>query len=138
MLQQLLDDNSSESPTSEENSEGSTEESSEEVSDESPEESPEEGTEELSEQATAAGPVMNVSLEGIYEAEVTSHHSSLSMMKGIRPDMIEILGTAAQKDMVNLVNWAKKIPQFTELPVGDQAILLSESRPYFFLTQYTN
>ena len=81
--------------------------------------------------------ILDDNSDRIYKAEVASHHYSENVVKEMRPDLVALI-TAADKQMTSLVNWAKKIPHFTELPVEDQAILLNEGGFYSFLIQYTH
>lgn len=75
---------------------------------------------------------------------VLNKFRSLNLLKIVlQKDTVTNICQAADKQLFTLVEWAKRIPHFTELPLEDQVILLRAGRPYtfilclFFLILYT-
>lgn len=63
-------------------------------------------------------------------ALVLNKFRSLNLLKIVlQKDTVTNICQAADKQLFTLVEWAKRIPHFTELPLEDQVILLRAGRP---------
>lgn len=61
---------------------------------------------------------------------VLNKFRSLNLLKIVlQKDTVTNICQAADKQLFTLVEWAKRIPHFTELPLEDQVILLRAGRP---------
>lgn len=61
---------------------------------------------------------------------VLNKFRSLKILKIVlQKDTVTNICQAADKQLFTLVEWAKRIPHFTELPLEDQVILLRAGRP---------
>lgn len=61
---------------------------------------------------------------------VLNKFRTLNLLKIVlQKDTVTNICQAADKQLFTLVEWAKRIPHFTELPLEDQVILLRAGRP---------
>ncbi|XP_076347614.1 retinoic acid receptor RXR-like isoform X2 [Tachypleus tridentatus] len=82
---------------------------------------------------STSGSVSDLALEGTLEAELlVVKNEELDMSKEPVANMCK----AADRQLYQLVNWAKHIPHFSDLPIEDQVVLLKTDAKGLTMTSY--
>lgn len=64
--------------------------------------------------------------------------SGKNLLLFLQQDVVSNICQAADRHLVQLVEWAKHIPHFTDLPIEDQVVLLKAGESQLtFPTHYT-